>query len=121
MLAVAGMPLVSPIAWAYYFVLLALPLLLLWKRLASAWARIILWTAVVLLLVPEGLYPGLYKKFVPNSADVSHLANHLPTPPDFGLCAIGLGPANPGTGRDLPFGRLRPVRFRPVEATGAGS
>jgi glycosyl transferase family 87 len=33
-IAIAGMPLASPIAWPYNFVLLALPLLLLWQRLA---------------------------------------------------------------------------------------
>jgi hypothetical protein len=89
-LAIAGMPLASPIAWAYYFVLLALPLLLLWQRLASGWTRAVFAASVVILLLPEGLYPGLYNSIAPGSPDVSGLANHLPTPRDIGLNLIGL-------------------------------
>jgi hypothetical protein len=90
-LAIAGMPLASPISWAYYFVLLPLPLLLLWQCLRSAWMRGLLTASLILLLLPEGLYPGLYNSIVPGSPDVGGLANHLPTPPDIGLNAIGLG------------------------------
>jgi len=89
-LAISGMPLASPIAWPYYFVLLALPLLLLWQRLLSGRARAAFAVAVIVLLLPEGLYPGLYNSLVPGSSDVSGLANHLPTPGDIGLNAIGL-------------------------------
>jgi hypothetical protein len=90
-LAIAGMPLASPIAWAYYFVLLTLPVLLLWQRLASGWTRVVFAAAVIILLLPEGLYPGLYNTLVPGSPDVSGLANHLPTPRNIGLNVIGLG------------------------------
>jgi len=90
-LTIAGMPLVSPIAWPYYFVLMALPLLLLWQRLVGVFARSVFFTALILLLLPEGLYPGLYERLVPGSPDVTGLANHLPTPQDIGLCLVGLG------------------------------
>jgi hypothetical protein len=90
-LAIAGMPLASPIAWPYYFVLLVLPLLLLWQRLKPMWIRCVLFSVLVILLLPEGLYPGLYDRLVPESPDVTGLANHLPTPPDLGLCLVGLG------------------------------
>jgi alpha-1,2-mannosyltransferase len=91
MLAIAGMPLASPIAWAYYFVLLPLPLIFLWHGLPSNWTRGVLAVSVTILLLPEGLYPGIYHALVPGSPDVSGLANHLPTPPEPGLNVIGLG------------------------------
>ena len=90
-LTVAGMPLASPITWAHHYVILVIPILFLWQRLPSGWARFAFYLALVPLLLPEGLFPDLYKRFVPGASDATLLLAHLPAPRDLGLCVFGFG------------------------------
>ena len=50
--AVAGMVLVSPIAWTHYFVLLVMPIGLVWQRLRDRPIRWVMVTAFVILWLP---------------------------------------------------------------------
>jgi hypothetical protein len=51
-----GTILVSPFAWTHYFILLALPLGLVWMRLPEGRQRWLFWLTVVILWSPENLY-----------------------------------------------------------------
>jgi hypothetical protein len=51
-----GMILVSPFAWTHYFILLAMPLGLVWMRLPEGRQRWLFWLTVVILWSPENLY-----------------------------------------------------------------
>lgn len=52
-LGTVGMVLVSPIAWPHYFVLLLLPLAVMWMRLPDGWPRGFFWVLIPVLWVPQ--------------------------------------------------------------------
>lgn len=54
--ATVAMVLASPIAWTHYFVLLGLPVGLVWMRLPVGPARLVMWPVLVALYVPENFY-----------------------------------------------------------------
>jgi hypothetical protein len=54
--AVVGMLLVAPVAWTHYFVLLALPVGLVWMRLPPGPARWVMWPVLVALWLPENFF-----------------------------------------------------------------
>lgn len=56
-LAVVGMLLVAPVSWSHYFLLLALPLGLVWFRLHSWFARRFLWLAFAIIWLPTYYLP----------------------------------------------------------------
>jgi hypothetical protein len=90
-LAVAGIPLAASITWAHHFVILVLPLVLLWHRVPRGWARIGFYAALLLLLMPPGTFPDAYKRLAPGPADTTPLLVHLPAPQDLGLCVVAFG------------------------------
>lgn len=56
---VIGMILASPIAWTHYFVLLAIPVGVLWARLQSTWLRVVFWLLIIPLWLPENFFAAL--------------------------------------------------------------
>ena len=54
-----GMVLASPIAWTHYFVLLVVPIGLLWARLRSGWPRVVFLAAAATLWLPESTFAEL--------------------------------------------------------------
>ncbi len=54
--ALFGMILVSPIAWTHYFVLLAVPVGILWAHLPHGWPRWVFWPLIVPLWLPETFF-----------------------------------------------------------------
>lgn len=54
-----AMLLVSPLLWTHAFVLLLLPLALLWTRLDAGWQRSLLYLALPVLWVPENFFVRL--------------------------------------------------------------
>lgn len=56
---IVGMLLVSPITWSHYFVLLLLPVALLWMRWPVGWPRIIMWLVLIPLWVPDNFWAAL--------------------------------------------------------------
>jgi hypothetical protein len=54
--SIVGMLLVSPVAWTHYFVLLALPVGLVWMRLPAGPWRWLMWLAFVPLWVPQTFF-----------------------------------------------------------------
>jgi hypothetical protein len=54
--AVFGMLLASPIAWTHYFVLLAVPVGILWAHLPRGWPRWAFWPLIVPLWLPENFF-----------------------------------------------------------------
>ena len=57
--AIVGMLLVSPVAWTHYFVLLPLPVGLLWARFPAGMLRVAMWLAVIPLWLPENFFARL--------------------------------------------------------------
>ncbi len=55
-LAVVGMVLASPVAWGHYFVLLVLPLLLLWVRTPTGWGKLAVCGLIIVLALPTWLF-----------------------------------------------------------------
>jgi hypothetical protein len=51
--ALVGMVLVSPITWGHYFVLLLLPLGLVWMRTPGFLPRVLMWAVFVVLWLPD--------------------------------------------------------------------
>jgi hypothetical protein len=56
---IVGMLLVSPITWSHYFVLLLLPVTLLWMRWPGGWARLIMWLVLIPLWLPDSFFATL--------------------------------------------------------------
>ena len=54
-----GMLLASPVAWTHYFVLLAVPLGLLWMRLSAGWTRAVFLPTAAVLWLPENVFAVL--------------------------------------------------------------
>ncbi len=54
--ALVGMVLVSPIAWTHYFVLLVLPVALVWARLPEGIERVLIWPVILVLWAPENFF-----------------------------------------------------------------
>ncbi|MBN9121895.1 MAG: DUF2029 domain-containing protein [Planctomycetes bacterium] len=86
--AVVGMLAASPIAWTHYFVLLAVPLLVLWQRLPLGPARVALVVAGAVLWVPERLIPGFYLGI----GTVWGMSSLDPMPGGVEMAVVGLGP-----------------------------
>lgn len=57
--AIAGMLLVTPVAWTHYFLVLAIPVGLLWMRLPAGPARRLMWMACAILWLPEYFFACL--------------------------------------------------------------
>jgi hypothetical protein len=51
--ATVAMLLVSPLTWAHYFVLLLLPLGLVWMRTPGVWPRVFMWVVFLVLMLPD--------------------------------------------------------------------
>jgi len=58
-LCLVGMLLVSPIAWTHYFLLLLLPLGLVWARLPADGPRVAMWAAFLVMWLPENFFATL--------------------------------------------------------------
>ncbi len=54
--AIVGMILVSPITWSHYFVLLLLPMALLWMRWPVGWPRMVMWFVLIPLWIPDNFF-----------------------------------------------------------------
>jgi hypothetical protein len=87
-LAVAAMPLASPVAWAHYFVILLLPVALLLARLPRGAAFCVLIAVCAVLWLPESFYPGL---LIGRSAAAA-MPVVGPLPGGVGMAVVGLGP-----------------------------
>ncbi|HSQ55797.1 MAG TPA: glycosyltransferase family 87 protein, partial [Gemmata sp.] len=87
-LAILGIPLASPIAWAHYFVFLLPPLLLLWQRLPRGLLFVAFAVATAALWAPERFYPEL----AIGRTAAAELTNTSPIPPGIVLPVLGLGP-----------------------------
>ena len=84
--AVVGMPLASPVAWSHYFVILALPLLVMWRRSPRGPALLGLLVASAVLWLPE----RLVFEFLVGPDEIptdGHLAAYRPV-----TAIVGLGP-----------------------------
>lgn len=57
--AVVGMVLVTPVAWTHYFILLAIPVGLLWMRLPAGPERWLMWAIFATLWLPEYAFAWL--------------------------------------------------------------
>lgn len=86
-LAVIGMLLASPVAWSHYFVLLVLPLLLLWHRLPAGNARTAFFALAAVLCIPV----RTFAEWAMGRAAAEGLQNHLPPPVDVGLSIGAFG------------------------------
>lgn len=53
--AVVAMLLVAPLTWAHYFLLLVLPLCLVWMRTRGVLPRILMWVVFLVLLLPDNI------------------------------------------------------------------
>ena len=87
-LAVIGMLLASPVAWGHYFVLLALPFLLLWWRLPIGSSRTFFLALAGLFFLPV----RIAAIWTMGRDPANELQNHLPAPDgiDLSLGAFGL-------------------------------
>ncbi len=84
--AVVGMLLVSPIVWTHYFVLLVLPVGLLWARLPKGALRVALALAAVPLWAPENFFALL--AVGPEQARAMVNLRHDPLSPVVNLTAL---------------------------------
>lgn len=57
--ALVGTLLISPITWSHYFLLLLIPVALLWMRMPSGPGRWLMWLVIVQFWTPETLYISL--------------------------------------------------------------
>ena len=86
-LAVVGMLLASPVAWTHYFVILPLPLLLVWSRMPRGLALGVLAAASAALWLDPLFVPGL----VIGRAEAEAMTNTSPFPGGFVMAGAGLG------------------------------
>jgi hypothetical protein len=86
-LAVVGMLVASPVAWGHYFVLLTLPLLLLWCRLPAGPWRALLAVLTAAFFLPVRTFANLAM----GPAAAAQLQNHLPPPDDLWLSLGAFG------------------------------
>ncbi len=114
-LAVIGMLLASPVAWSHYFVLLLLPLLLLWQRLPRGWAIGVLVAASAVLWVSERFFPEL----LIGRVAVREVTGLSPMPGGLTMAVVGLGPftyALVGLFLLMAFARFTPTDSLHVES-----
>lgn len=86
-LSLVGMILVSPVAWTHYFVLLALPLALVWMRLPDGRQRWLFWLVLVVMWAPENLFVALAE---PSQAAAVINSRHTPLPAILDLTALAV-------------------------------
>lgn len=86
-LAIVGMTLASPVAWGHYFVMLVLPMVLIWYYLPAGPARGLLIAAMLILWLPQLVYP----RAILGSEQVKLLTNTHPIPDSPVLCLLALG------------------------------
>jgi hypothetical protein len=86
--AVVGMVLVSPIAWTHYFVLLVLPLALVWLRMPSGFRRWVMTAAFVIIWLPGQYLIVLAMGQAQALARVQHLPQAAPLPPGTNLAVM---------------------------------
>jgi len=84
--ALVGMILVSPVAWTHYFVLLVLPVGLVWVRLPGGFWRGVMWPVLAVLWMPDTLFAML----AVGREEAVALANleHQPLGPAVSLTAL---------------------------------
>lgn len=87
-LAVIGMLLASPVAWSHYFVLLVLPILLLWQRLPRGPATVALVATGAVMWIQESFFPGL----MVGRATMKDLINVRQIPGGLPMAVVGLAP-----------------------------
>ena len=81
-----GMLLVSPVSWTHYFLLLALPVALVWSRLPAGPARWAMWAAFAVMWLPDNLMPLVVMG--PEQAVLLARDHNAPVPPWENLVAI---------------------------------
>jgi hypothetical protein len=74
-LCLVGMLLVSPITWTHYFLLLLLPLGLVWARLTAGGLRVAMWAVFLVMWLPENFFATLV--FGPGVATAMARNKHL--------------------------------------------
>jgi hypothetical protein len=86
--AIVGMLLVTPVAWTHYFVLLALPVGLVWMRLPDGPLRWVMCPILAILWIPENFFAML--AVGPEQATAMINIRHEPLSPGVNLLAVSV-------------------------------